>query len=97
MHDGDGGMVDRDKRARLALEADRAIGVAAQGRGQDFDRDVALQAGIAGAIPLAHAAGPDRSGDLVRRDARALHDGHDAAAGIISGRARRDRRYLPPR
>ena len=48
----------RSKRSRRV----RAIG---QVRGQDFDRDGAVQPRVAGFIDLAHAARADRGEDLV--------------------------------
>ena len=58
-------MVERGEHLRLALEARQAIGVAGHGLGQHLDGDVALQAGIAGAIHLAHPAFAQFRDDLV--------------------------------
>jgi hypothetical protein len=41
---------------RLALEARQAFGVEREGLRQDFDRDLAAERRIAGAIYLTHAA-----------------------------------------
>ena len=67
---------------RLALEARQAVAVRGEGVGQDLDRDVALQPGVARAIHLAHAACADSREDLVGADARA--GGMRHATAILS-------------
>ncbi|MNC94504.1 hypothetical protein D3C83_113750 [compost metagenome] len=69
-------MVERGKGARLAFEADDGVAVRRDRRRQDFDRDRAAKAKVAGAIDLAHAAGADRRDDLIGADARARSEGH---------------------
>ena len=54
----------------FTFEACQAIGVAREGLGQDLDRDVAAERGVAGAIHLAHAPRPETAGDLECPDAR---------------------------
>ena len=49
----------------LALEPGQARGVVGQVAGQDLDRHVALEVGVAGREDLAHAAGADAAGDAV--------------------------------
>ena len=55
----------------LALEAGDAVEVAGDGFGEDLEGDVASEAGVAGAVDLAHATRADRREDLVRPEARA--------------------------
>ena len=59
VHDGNTRVIERGERARLALESRAPFTVLRERLGQDFDRDVALQPGIASAIHLAHSAGPE--------------------------------------
>ena len=50
-------MVQRRGSPGFLLKPVKAVRVGRQARGQDLDRYVAAQAGIAGAIDLAHPAG----------------------------------------
>ena len=52
-------MIQRGNRLRLALEAFAELNCG------DFDRNVALEPGIVGAIDLADAAFPDENNNLV--------------------------------
>ena len=51
----DVGMVQCCEQLCLAAEARQPIRVVRDAFGQDLERDVAIQAGVAGAIDLAHA------------------------------------------
>ena len=53
-------MRQRRHRLRLALEPRQRRRILRQRLGQDFDGDVAIQLGVAGAVDLAHAAGAER-------------------------------------
>ena len=53
----------------------RAARVAREGVGQDSDRDLPTELGVAGALDLAHAAGPKGGRDLVRAKACARDSG----------------------
>ncbi len=64
---GDVRMIHRGQHAGLALEARHAFGVAGEGRGQDFERDVAVELGVAGAVDFAHSAGAQFRADLIVR------------------------------
>ena len=64
-------MVERGQHLRFALETGEAIRIAREGVRQDLQRDLAIQLGIARAIDLAHAAGPEGGEDLVRAEADA--------------------------
>jgi hypothetical protein len=61
----DVGMVQRGDGLRLALEALANLLVAGQHRGNQLDGDIAIQARIARAMDLPHAAGAERAEDLV--------------------------------
>jgi hypothetical protein len=58
-------MIQRGEDFGFALEPCDAIGVVDERVGQDFQRDIAIQLRIAGAIDLTHAAGSDGGEDLV--------------------------------
>ena len=64
-------MVELGEELRLALEAREALPVLGEGRGQDLDRDVALELGVGRAVDLAHAALAELGGDLVGAEAGA--------------------------
>ena len=53
-------MVERGEDLRLALEAREPLGIARERVGQNLQRDVAVELGVAGPIDLAHPAGADR-------------------------------------
>ena len=59
-------MVERAGGACLLLEAAQAVGVVGDGGGEDLHRDLALEAGIAGPIDVAHAPRADGRQDPVR-------------------------------
>jgi len=46
-------MVECRGRTRLLLEPREALGIRRKGGGQDLDRDIASEPGVAGAIDLA--------------------------------------------
>ena len=75
----DVGVIERAGGARLLLEAAQAVGVGRERRGQHLDGDVAAEARVARAIDLAHAAGADRSDDLVRANPGSLRQAHQFA------------------
>ena len=51
---------------RFALEPHECVGTLGDGGRQHFDRDVAAEARVLGAVHLAHPAGAERRNDLVR-------------------------------
>jgi hypothetical protein len=67
---------ERGDRFRLALEALEGRGVAGELLREELDRHFASQAWIPRAVDLAHAAGTERSEDLVGSEARAGFEGH---------------------
>src|ERR1700694_5614477 len=80
-------MVERGQDLGFALEAGHALGVAGKRLGQNLQRNIALQLGVAGAVHLAHAAGTDGREDLVRAKSRThcqRHDWNDLSAKSAS-------------
>ena len=61
-------MVQGGKRLGFALKSREAIGVLWSRGRQNFDRNITIELRIAGAIDLAHSAGPEQGLDLVRTD-----------------------------
>ena len=72
----DVGVRERRDRLRLGLEAGERVGVVDEVLGQHLDRHVALEAGVARAVHLAHAAGAERRQDLVRAETGPGREGH---------------------
>ena len=70
-------MVERGQDLGFALEASHAFGVAGERFGEDLQRNIALQLGVACAIDLAHAARADGGEDLVRAKFRTRCQRHD--------------------
>jgi len=70
------GMIQRGQHLGFALESRHVLRIVGQGRGQDLDRDVAVQLGVVGAINLAHAAGAKRRHNFVRAEFVARRKGH---------------------
>ena len=71
MNDRDVGMVQRGQDLGLTLEASEAIDIVREGRGQDLDRDVAVQFRVARAKYLPHPAFADLGNDFVNAEAGA--------------------------
>ena len=85
----DVGMIQRCEGLRFAREPCEPVGVARERVRQDFDRDVAIQLRIAGAIDLAHTPGPKGGKDFVRAKACAGVEGQTAAIEYTGRAARR--------
>jgi len=83
VHDGqlvdgnDAGVGERRDRAGFGFEPPAHLRVGRDVRGHDFDGHLACQAGIPGAVDLAHAAGADRLDDFVLGDAGAFGEDHN--------------------
>ena len=60
---------------RLALEPGAAVRIGADVGREHLDRDGAIEAGVAGLVDIAHAAGPDGGEDLVPVEAGDLRSG----------------------
>src|SRR5690348_8519372 len=69
-------MVDRRQHPGLAFESGDAHGVAAEGLGQDFDRDLAAELRVARAIDFAHSTGPERTENLKSAEPGARFERH---------------------
>ncbi len=67
---GDVRVIQGGERPGFTGEAHDAVGVGGEGVGQDLQRDVTIELGVAGPVDLAHPAGSDRSHDLVLSDPR---------------------------
>src|SRR5439155_23089118 len=78
----DMGMIEGGDCAGFAIESIAELRVARQPGRQDFNRDDAIQARIAGAIDFAHPAGPNGRKDLVRAEAGAHSEGHFFSAAV---------------
>ena len=86
----DVGMIQRRERFRFARESRQTVGVVRERVGQDLDRDVAVQLGVASAKDLPHAPFADRRDDFVDAEAGAggegqrwgLYGRRDSADGI---------------
>ena len=59
-------MIERRKELRFLLEAGQAVRIADKGRWQNFQRDLATELRVAGAIDFAHPAGAENSQDFVQ-------------------------------
>ena len=64
-------MIERRDGARLAVEAVAQLRVGGERRGEDLDRDGAIEPRIAGAIHLAHPTLADECDDFVGAEAHA--------------------------
>ena len=69
-------MVERRQHLRLAAEPRQPVGVAREGVGQDLERDVTIELGVAGAVDLAHSAGADGTEDFVRTKTSSAGERH---------------------
>ena len=69
-------MIERAGRTRFLFEAVHAVGEFGERRRQDFDRDVAADAGVMRAIHLAHPARADAGDDLVGAESGSWLQGH---------------------
>ena len=78
-------MTERADRPRLQLEAAQALGVRGGVFGQDLDRDVAAEAGIARAVDFAHTSRSEGREDLVRPEAGARRQRHGETLSLLRG------------
>jgi len=63
--------------AFASLEAAEGGGIVQESRREGLNRDVALEVGVARAVYLAHAPGPDRLDDLVGSESCPRSERHD--------------------
>ena len=68
---GDVWMAERGEHLRFSPKSRQSVGIGDEGAGQDLQRDVAIEPGVASAIHLAHAAGANGIDDFVGAEARA--------------------------
>src|SRR5258706_14989730 len=64
-------MIQRGEYFRFALKPRESVVIGRQCRGQDLDRDLALQLRVCRPVDLSHAAFANLSGDFVDAEARA--------------------------
>src|SRR5262250_554520 len=64
-------VVERSQNLGFALEASQSAGIVSEGFRQNFERDIALQPGVARTVYLAHTACAESALNLVRPDLRA--------------------------
>jgi len=68
-------MIQRGEDFGFTLKSREAIGISGHRCRQYFDRDLAFQVRVGGAIHLAHAAGANLRGDVVDAEASAGSEG----------------------
>ena len=78
-------MIERRQAARFTLEPLLVLRRRSDDRRHHFDRDDAVEAGIAGFEHLAHSAGAKRRQDFVRSEARAAGQAHRMGADYTGG------------
>ena len=78
----DARVVQRRERLGLPLETHQPIGVGRERLGQDLERDVAIEPGIAPAIDLPHPPGPKRGDHFIRADSGAGTQAHRRHHGM---------------
>ena len=78
VEDADVGMIQGGDGPGLTLEALAQVRASCQLRREDLDRHRPIEPRVPGPVDLAHAAGAEQRGDLVRPEARAGVEGHCA-------------------
>jgi len=74
-------MVELREQLGLALEARQSLGVGGEGRGQELQRDVAVQLAVGRAPDLTHASRAERRDDPVVGERVACRGHHDLSCG----------------
>ena len=87
-------MVQGRRRAGLADEAPKVLGVGEEVGPEHLDRDLAPEPLVAGPVDLSHAAGPEEVEHLERAEPRASREHHDGKDTFSTGR-RHGRRSAP--
>jgi flagellar biosynthesis regulator FlbT len=80
-------LIQRREDLRFPLEPGETIVIAGKKIRQDFDRDVALELGVAGAIDLAHATRAQGAQDFVRSESSASGERHEDGPDYIRRRS----------
>jgi hypothetical protein len=75
-HGTDVRMAERGERLGFPLEPLLQIGIAGDVRGEDFDRDGAIETCVSGPVDFTHPAGTERGQDLVRAEASTCSESH---------------------
>src|SRR5262245_4460504 len=78
-------MIERSENLRLASESGEPLGIVSVRVGQNLQRDVPVELGVAGAVDLAHATGTNGSEDFVRTEAGAGREGHGGSGSSLAG------------
>ena len=78
-------MIQRRRGPRFLFKAPETVRIARQGRGKNFDRDIASQLWVAGAVHFAHATCAQGSDDFVITEFGTGSEGHVRRAIIDSG------------
>ena len=73
---GDVRMIERGQDLRFALEACEPVDIEGEELGQNLQRDVAIELGVACAIDLAHPTRTKRAEDFVRAESSAAGKTH---------------------
>ena len=68
---GDARMIERGEHLRFPAKSRQPVGIGDDGGRQNLQRDVAIEPGVASAIHLAHAAGAEKTNDVVGTEAGA--------------------------
>ena len=76
---GDVWMIERGEHLRFSPKSRQPVGIGHERVGQDLQRDVAIELGVASAIHLPHAAGAQGIDDFVGAEARARGQGQVVA------------------
>jgi hypothetical protein len=91
-------VVQRGEDFGFSLEPSETIEIVDKRFGQDLQRDIVIQLGIARSMHLAHAPFADRGSDFVRTEARARRQGQRSASDDTAiARAQPARRTINPR
>ena len=82
-------MVERGEHLRFPTKSSQPVRIADDSSGQNLQRDIAIELGVAGAIHLAHAAGADETNDFVGTESSAGGRCHPGGVSIGRGAGRR--------
>src|SRR5712691_1461272 len=86
-------MIELRDRLRFAFESDLQLRVGPELRRENFDRHIAIEARVAGAINLSHAASAEGRDDLVRPKPRTRCNLHGKRLGLYGSPSRSRRQH----
>ncbi len=75
-HLGDRCVIERSEHLGLSLESRAAVVILERRSREDFERDIALEAGVTRAKHLAHAPDADGADDFIRTDPLSRNERH---------------------